>query len=131
MLPGGTGVWCLGKKLHAHDPWRIQTSLPPLYKHKCLGSGLYYAAAPATHRHTAAAAQVTQTLIRAYFSPAATTGQRFIYSGSAGDNSVCVWDVVTGATLGVAAFTPCVRPLGADHERLLTSMLSVIVPSRV
>jgi len=33
---------------------------------------------------------VLQTLIRAYFSPAATTGQRYIYSGSA-DGSVYIW----------------------------------------
>lgn len=31
-----------------------------------------------------------QTLIRAYFSPAATTGQRYIYSGSA-DGAVYIW----------------------------------------
>ncbi len=36
-----------------------------------------------------------QTLIRAYFSPAATTGQRFIYSGSY-DGSVYIYDLVTG-----------------------------------
>ena len=33
---------------------------------------------------------VMQTLIRAYFSPADTTGQRFIYAGSA-DGAVHVW----------------------------------------
>eukprot|EP00798_Chlamydomonas_sp_ICE-L_P015435 gene15435-21521_t len=38
---------------------------------------------------------VRQTLIRAYFSPAHTTGQRYIYSGSA-DGGVNVWDIVTG-----------------------------------
>lgn len=31
-----------------------------------------------------------QTLIRAYFSPAASTGQRYIYSGSA-DGNIFVW----------------------------------------
>lgn len=36
-----------------------------------------------------------QTLIRAYFSPADTTGQRFVYSGSY-DGSVFVYDLVTG-----------------------------------
>lgn len=41
---------------------------------------------------------VLQTLIRAYFSPVASTGQRFIYSGSA-DGDVVVWDVVTGRLL--------------------------------
>jgi len=39
--------------------------------------------------------EVLQTLIRAYFSPAPTTGQRYIYSGSA-DGAVYVWDVVSG-----------------------------------
>lgn len=38
---------------------------------------------------------VRQTLIRAYFSPAATTGQRYIYSGS-DRGQVVVWDIVTG-----------------------------------
>ena len=33
---------------------------------------------------------VLQTLIRAYFSPAASTGQRYIYSGSA-DGQIFVW----------------------------------------
>ncbi len=36
-----------------------------------------------------------QTLIRAYFSPADSTGQRFVYSGSY-DGSVFVYDLVTG-----------------------------------
>lgn len=39
--------------------------------------------------------QVSSTLIRAYFSPAHTTGQRLIVSGSS-DGNVCMWDVVTG-----------------------------------
>ena len=39
--------------------------------------------------------QVLQTLIRAYFSPAHTTGQRFVYSGSH-DGAVYVYDLVTG-----------------------------------
>lgn len=38
---------------------------------------------------------VHQTLIRAYFSPRHSTGQRFIYSGSA-NGCVCIWDVITG-----------------------------------
>uniref|UniRef100_A0A7S3VU90 Anaphase-promoting complex subunit 4 WD40 domain-containing protein n=1 Tax=Dunaliella tertiolecta TaxID=3047 RepID=A0A7S3VU90_DUNTE len=42
--------------------------------------------------------QVHQTLIRAYFSPSHTTGQRFIYAGSA-DCCVYLWDVVTGKML--------------------------------
>lgn len=41
--------------------------------------------------------EVAQTLIRAYFSPAATTGQRYIYSGSA-DGAVCVWGVLPPPT---------------------------------
>ncbi|CAM9799462.1 unnamed protein product, partial [Ectocarpus sp. 13 AM-2016] len=39
--------------------------------------------------------KVLQTLIRCYFSPAHTTGQRFVMSGSA-DGSVCIWDILTG-----------------------------------
>ena len=42
---------------------------------------------------------VDQTLIRAYFSPAATTGQRYIYSGSS-DGHVAFWDVITGQRVG-------------------------------
>jgi WD repeat-containing protein 23 len=42
---------------------------------------------------------VDQTLIRAYFSPAATTGQRYIYSGSS-DGVVAFWDVVSGQRVG-------------------------------
>eukprot|EP00898_Chlorokybus_atmophyticus_P002883 jgi/Chlat1/3596/Chrsp234S03581 len=39
--------------------------------------------------------KVLQTLIRCYFSPAYTTGQRYIYSGSH-DGSVYIYDVITG-----------------------------------
>ncbi|CAN0358778.1 unnamed protein product [Ascophyllum nodosum] len=39
--------------------------------------------------------QVLQTLIRCYFSPAHTTGQRFVMSGSS-DGRVCIWDILTG-----------------------------------
>jgi len=38
---------------------------------------------------------VLKTLIRAYFSPAHSTAQRFIYAGSA-DGVVTAWDVVSG-----------------------------------
>jgi DDB1- and CUL4-associated factor 11 len=38
---------------------------------------------------------VLQTLIRCYFSPASTTGQSFIYSGSS-DGSIYIWDILTG-----------------------------------
>jgi len=50
--------------------------------------------------------QVHQTLIRAYFSPAFTTGQRFIYAGSA-DSCVYIWDVVTGTSILDHAPVPC------------------------
>jgi len=40
--------------------------------------------------------RVLQTLIRAYFSPAYSTGQKYIYTGSY-DGSVYVYDVLTGA----------------------------------
>ncbi|MQM04842.1 hypothetical protein Taro_037653 [Colocasia esculenta] len=39
---------------------------------------------------------VLRTLIRCYFSPAHSTGQRYIYTGSS-DHSVYIYDVVTGA----------------------------------
>ncbi|KAJ6803547.1 LEC14B protein-like isoform X1 [Iris pallida] len=39
---------------------------------------------------------VLRTLIRCYFSPAYSTGQRYIYTGSH-DNCVYIYDVVTGA----------------------------------
>ncbi|CAM9357835.1 unnamed protein product [Discosporangium mesarthrocarpum] len=38
---------------------------------------------------------VRRTLIRCYFSPEHSTGQRFIYSGSS-DGRVCIWDLLTG-----------------------------------
>lgn len=38
---------------------------------------------------------VLKTLIRCQFSPAATTGQRYLYSGSA-DGSVYIFDTLTG-----------------------------------
>ena len=38
---------------------------------------------------------VSETLIRCYYSPVATTGQKYIYSGSA-DGKVHVWDAMTG-----------------------------------
>ena len=41
--------------------------------------------------------KVLQTLIRAYFSPAETTGQRYIYSGS-DCGSVFVWGVAHDLT---------------------------------
>lgn len=39
--------------------------------------------------------RVFQTLIRAYFSPASTTGQKYIYSGSY-DGCIYIYDVLTG-----------------------------------
>lgn len=44
--------------------------------------------------------QVLSTLIRCYFSPLETTGQRFVYSGSA-DGLVYVYDTYTGKTVSV------------------------------
>ncbi|KAG0480942.1 hypothetical protein HPP92_011800 [Vanilla planifolia] len=41
---------------------------------------------------------VLQTLIRCYFSPAHSTGQRYIYTGSH-DNCVYIYDVVSGAQI--------------------------------
>lgn len=42
---------------------------------------------------------VLQTLIRAYFSPGHTTGQRYIYAGNA-EGDILVWDVVSGKQVG-------------------------------
>jgi WD repeat-containing protein 23 len=39
--------------------------------------------------------QVLKTLIRCYFSPAETTGQRYVYSGSK-DGRVFIYDLYTG-----------------------------------
>lgn len=38
---------------------------------------------------------VLQTLIRCYFSPLETTGQRYLYSGS-GDGSIYIFDILSG-----------------------------------
>ncbi|CAN1271403.1 LEC14B protein [Linum perenne] len=43
---------------------------------------------------------VLRTLIRCYFSPAYSTGQKYIYTGSH-DSSVYIYDVVTGEIAGV------------------------------
>jgi len=44
--------------------------------------------------------KVLQTLIRAYFSPVHTTGQKYIYTGSY-DGSVYIYDVLTGNLVSV------------------------------
>lgn len=46
---------------------------------------------------------VLRTLIRCYFSPAHSTGQRYIYTGSK-DKHVYIFDVVTGARVAKLAF---------------------------
>lgn len=51
---------------------------------------------------------VQQTLIRAYFSPAHTTGQRYIYAGSA-NGSVTMWDVVGGHVVATLPHGKLVR----------------------
>lgn len=43
---------------------------------------------------------VLQTLVRAYFSPAHSTGQRYIYAGNA-EGDIIVWDVVSGKQVRV------------------------------
>ncbi|XP_058083315.1 LEC14B homolog [Magnolia sinica] len=53
--------------------------------------------------------EVLQTLIRCYFSPAYSTGQKYIYTGSS-DGSVYIYDVVTGSQLAKLVFhTSAVR----------------------
>ena len=51
---------------------------------------------------------VSQTLIRAYFSPAATTAQRYVYAGSA-DGAVRIW----GAPIQITWLTSLLLPLHA------------------
>ncbi|KAK9810228.1 hypothetical protein WJX72_007006 [[Myrmecia] bisecta] len=46
---------------------------------------------------------VLHTLIRAYFSPVHSTGQRFIYAGSQ-DGSVYIWDLVTAKVVNVLSY---------------------------
>jgi hypothetical protein len=62
---------------------------------------------------------VLQTLIRAYFSPAHTTGQRYIYAGSA-EGVIHAWDVVSGKPVSPSEVSGvqlcvlmCIRPLFA------------------
>ncbi len=47
---------------------------------------------------------VLQTLIRAYFSPAHSTGQRYVYTGSA-DGSVRIYGAFLAYNLGVLVFS--------------------------
>ena len=64
--------------------------------------------------------RVDQTLIRAYFSPLATTGGRYVYSGSA-DGSVCFWDLQTGELVAKTTGTDCahsvIGPALRRHRR--------------
>ncbi|PRP82618.1 hypothetical protein PROFUN_04923 [Planoprotostelium fungivorum] len=53
---------------------------------------------PAENVSTYSGHTVASTLIRAYFSPAHTTGQKYIYSGSH-NGCIYVWDVLTGAVV--------------------------------
>lgn len=83
---------------------------------------------------------VLQTLVRAYFSPGHTTGQRFIYSGSA-DGTVVAWDVVSGAKVrGVGACCLCASwlllcvsaaPLSRALALSLSRSLSFLFSSRL
>lgn len=47
--------------------------------------------------------KVLQTLIRAYFSPMESTGQRFIYSGSYG-GTIFIFDIVTGGLVSALPY---------------------------
>ncbi|XP_011628001.1 LEC14B homolog isoform X2 [Amborella trichopoda] len=46
---------------------------------------------------------VLRTLIRCYFSPASSTGQKYIYTGS-NDGCVYIYDVISGALVGKTAY---------------------------
>mmetsp|Transcript_16905 Transcript_16905/g.59112 ORF Transcript_16905/g.59112 Transcript_16905/m.59112 type:complete len:689 (-) Transcript_16905:185-2251(-) len=66
--------------------------------------------------------QVTSTLIRAYFSPAATTGQRYVYTGSA-DGNVYIYDALTAAIVArLVGHNALVRDVSwHPHEPILCS----------
>lgn len=49
---------------------------------------------------------VLQTLIRAYFSPAHSTGQRYVYTGSA-DGSVRIYGGFPAHCLGILVLCSC------------------------
>ena len=57
---------------------------------------------------------VSQTLIRAYFSPAATTAQRYVYAGSA-DGAVRIW----GAPPVEFVIAPCLTCMSGMLWQLL------------
>lgn len=61
---------------------------------------------------------VLQTLIRCYFSPLETTGQRYLYSGSA-DGCVCVYDILTGESKSCVSNSTgeCIRDV-AWHPKI-------------
>eukprot|EP01117_Protostelium_nocturnum_P005614 TRINITY_DN2023_c0_g1_i1.p1 TRINITY_DN2023_c0_g1~~TRINITY_DN2023_c0_g1_i1.p1 ORF type:complete len:506 (+),score=174.87 TRINITY_DN2023_c0_g1_i1:98-1615(+) len=66
--------------------------------------------------------QVNATLIRAYFSPINSTGQKYIYSGSS-DGNVHIWDVLTGELVKrIPAHDSVIRDLSwHPYEPLITT----------
>lgn len=59
---------------------------------------------------------VRQTLIRCHFSPTATTGQRYIYTGCAAGR-VYIYDVMTGSVASVLeGHQGCVRDVSWHPE---------------
>jgi hypothetical protein len=89
------------RKMHSAEAFGALPRVPG-----CFGFDYRWMAYPGTvyppfkHPHDASVAtfrghRVLGTLVRVYFSPAATTGQRYVYSGSA-DGCVYIYDVLTG-----------------------------------
>jgi WD repeat-containing protein 23 len=59
--------------------------------------------------------KVLMTLIRCYFSPLTTTGQRFVYSGSA-DGKVFIYDTFTGKKVSVLETTNVDEDFGMGED---------------
>lgn len=99
-------LWDIRKMLHPKEKRMVDAAVVPTWSNQCCKANRR-----ACHRRPGHSSQsrraadasvktfhghkVLQTLIRCYFSPQHTTGQRFVMSGSS-DGRVCVWDILTG-----------------------------------
>lgn len=72
--------------------------------------------------HTLGGHSVLGTLIRCDFSPMHSTGQRFVYSGSA-DGSIFIWDILLGRVVEkLRGHLDCVRDVSwHPYEPVLVS----------